>query len=67
MKSVSFGNSRGYMNTTLKNGECPALSYGKPDAGNPHVRFDEGGTRTAGSSTLLVKNILFWKFRNPKS
>jgi len=23
MKSVSFGNSRGYMNTTLKNGECP--------------------------------------------
>ena len=25
MKSVSLENSRGYMNTTLKNGECPEL------------------------------------------
>ena len=23
MKNVSLENSRGYMNTTLKNGECP--------------------------------------------
>ena len=31
MKSVSFGNSRGYMNTTLKNGECPVFQNFLPE------------------------------------
>ena len=30
-------------------------AFGKPDAGNPHVRFDEGGgSHTRSSSTRLV-------------
>ena len=39
---------------------CVGKSVGKPDAGNPHVRFDErgketGAPRTALSSTLPVR------------
>ena len=32
-------------------------SKGKPDAGNPHVRFDEGGSgcESTPSSTLLFR------------
>ena len=35
--------------------------YGKPDAGNPHVRFDEGEVASAATprrGSLLYKKIL---------
>ena len=36
---------------------------GEPDAGNPHVRFDERGLETGGNlprqlSTLLIRRVL---------
>ena len=39
---------------------------GKPDAGNLHVRFDEGeGCRASGTlSTLLVNGFLSTKYAN---
>jgi hypothetical protein len=45
MKSVSFGNSRGYMNTTLKNGECPV-----------DFRFSRAKLRAMFMGKIQIKN-----------
>jgi hypothetical protein len=58
---VVFGNakSRGFemSNGTLVR-ESTVKPVGKPDAGNPHVRFDERGWETGRASASVLAPIL---------
>ena len=39
-------------------------TFGKPDAGNPHVRFDEGGGTPRGVPPLLDCSTIFGRYRH---
>ncbi|MBW1785120.1 MAG: hypothetical protein JRK53_00660 [Deltaproteobacteria bacterium] len=55
MDGVTFEDiEAGEGNSGLEEGACPAVkNIGKPCAGKPHARFDEGGLVKAGKVRLV--------------